>query len=235
MAKEIICIDNIVIEVKRKKIKNINLKVNKDKSITISANSKISIDKLKELVNFKKNWIYKNLNKIDIYHTKHELQEYINGEEIKIQGMQYKLLVLENDKNKVEIEENVIYLYTSDISNYKKKKSIIDKFINNKAIELFEESLDSMLNIIRQYGVNKPDMKIRKMKSRWGSCNRAKKKITINYELVKAPKNCLEYVILHELIHFLVLGHNKIFYKYMTVLMPDWKVRKKILSEQYLL
>lgn len=235
MAKEIICIDNIVIEVSRKKVKNINLKINKDKSITIFANSKISINKLEKLVNSKKDWIYKNLNKINIHHIKSEPQEYINGEKINIRGMQYKLLVLENNKNKVEIEENIIYLYTKDINSYFDKKKIIDKFIKSKAIELFRESLDSMLNLIKPYEVNKPDMKIRKMKSRWGSCNRTKNKITINYELVKAPKDCLDYVVLHELIHFLVSGHNKAFYNYMTILMPDWKTRKKILHEQYIL
>jgi len=222
----------------RKKVKNINLKISKDKTITICANNKISIKRLEKLINSKREWIDYSLNKIDMYQKQNEKNvpiEYVSGEELKIQGMQYKLLVLENKKNKVEIEENVIYLYTPDISIYKEKKKIIDKLIKSKAEELFEESLNKILDIISVYGVKKPQMKIRKMKSRWGSCNRTKQIITINFELVKAPKECLEYVMLHELIHFLVAGHNKIFYNYMTILMPDWKARKKMLNEQHLL
>jgi len=238
MTKEIICIDNIIIEIKRKKVKNISLKINKDKTITISANNKIKIEKLKDIVNSKKDWILKNLDKIDIHQIKSGKNnpiEYITGEEIKLQGNQYKLLVLENKKNKIEIEENIIYLYTLDTTSYKEKKKILDKFFKIKAQELFENSLDKMLDVISIYNVAKPELKLRKMKSRWGSCNRTTKKITINYELVKAPQSCLEYVIIHELIHFLVAGHNKNFYNYMTILMPDWKTRKKLLNEQHLL
>jgi len=238
MTNEIICIDNIIVEVYRKKVKNINLRIGKDKIVTISANKKISIKSLEKLISSKKDWIKGNLNKIDIHQIQNEKNEsiqYVSGEELKLQGNQYKLLVLENKKNKVEIEENVIYLYTSDISSYKEKKKIIDKLIKFKAEEFFEESLMNMLDLINVYGVRRPEMKIRKMRSRWGSCNKTRNVITINFELVKAPKDCLDYVVLHELIHFLVSGHNKMFYNYMSILMPDWKLRKKMLNEQHLL
>jgi predicted metal-dependent hydrolase len=238
MTNEIICIDNITVVIHRKKVKNINLRIGKDKTITISANNRISIKSLEKLITSKKDWINYNLNRIDIHQTQNEKSEsieYVSGEEIKLQGNQYKLLVLENKKNHVEIEENVIYLYTSDISSYKEKKKIIDKLIKCKAEEFFEESLMNMLDLISIYGVKRPEMKIRKMRSRWGSCNKTKKLITINFELVKAPKDCLDYVVLHELIHFLVSGHNKTFYNYMSILMPDWKIRKKMLNDQHLL
>lgn len=235
MNKELISFDGINVIVVRKKIKNINLRINRDKVVTVSASSRISINKIEEFVKSKKNWIINNVNKIESYNKNNvKNYEYIDGEKIRIQNSDYIFKVIECNKNKVEIENDNIVLYTTDILNYKKKKSIMDKFLNNLAQELFNDTLNYMLELIKPFGVNKPNMKIRKMKSRWGSCIKAKNQITINFELVKLSKGCLEYVVLHELIHFLVSGHNKNFYGYFSMLMPDWKIRKKILNEAHL-
>ncbi len=232
MTKEVIYIDNLVIEVLRKKIKNINLRIDKDKHITMSANNKVGINKLEDFAKLKKDWIIKSINKIESNSKNVKHLEYVNGEIIKIQDQRYVLCVILSNKNKVLVKDKFIDLYITDTTNYDKKKYIMDKFLSNIASEIFEESLNNMLELIKIYGVNKPVMKIRKMKSRWGSCNKSKKVITINLELVKVEKSCLEYVILHELVHFLVSGHNKYFYNYMSILMPDWKTRKKLLNEE---
>lgn len=70
------------------------------------------------------------------------------------------------------------------------------------------------------------------MKARWGSCIPEKQLILLNSELIKAPKLCIDYVVLHELIHFKYRNHDSNFYDFMTSLMPDWKQRKKILDDQ---
>jgi predicted metal-dependent hydrolase len=70
------------------------------------------------------------------------------------------------------------------------------------------------------------------MKSRWGSCHREKKVIVLNSDLIKTPKYCIDYVMLHELIHFKHRYHDKEFYNFLTSLMPDWKQRKKALDEE---
>jgi len=70
------------------------------------------------------------------------------------------------------------------------------------------------------------------MKARWGSCITDKRLILINSELIKAPKYCIDYVILHELLHFKYRNHDAEFYNFMTSLMPDWKQRKEILDEE---
>ena len=70
------------------------------------------------------------------------------------------------------------------------------------------------------------------MKARWGSCHNKDKTILLNLELIKAPKYCIDYVVLHELIHFKYRNHDKKFYTFLTLLMPDWKRRKEILDEE---
>lgn len=89
--------------------------------------------------------------------------------------------------------------------------------------------------IIGKYEVPNVQINIRKMKSRWGSCLLEKQIIILNKELIKAPKYCIEYVILHELIHLIYKNHDKKFYDFLYTLMPDWKERKRILDEEIIL
>lgn len=234
MFKEVIHIDNIDILVTRKTVKNINLRIKKDGTIIVSANKAINIKKLERFLLSKKDWITKNIEKNQKRESeiqKRKELEYINGEVFRIQGHKYIFMVISSDKNIIEIEENIIYLYTNKENDYDFKKKMFDKYIKNKAIELFEISLNEMMLLVKPFGVKKPKMKIRQMKSRWGTCNKTKEIITINLELLKLQKSCLDYVILHELIHFKVSGHNKEFYKYMELLMPDWKKQKTTLKQ----
>lgn len=73
---------------------------------------------------------------------------------------------------------------------------------------------------------------IRSMKARWGSCLRDRGMLLLNLELVKAPIHCIDYVVLHELLHFMCPRHDSKFYSYITVFMPDWVQRKEILDEE---
>ena len=69
------------------------------------------------------------------------------------------------------------------------------------------------------------------METRWGSCLAKKGIITLNKQLLEAPRNCIEYVVMHEFCHFIHQNHSKHFYDFLTILMPDWKERKKLLEK----
>jgi len=86
--------------------------------------------------------------------------------------------------------------------------------------------------LVKSYNIPKPEIKIREMKARWGSCHRKDQVILLNSELIKAPKYCIDYVVLHELIHFKYNNHDTDFYAFLISLMPDWEKRKKILDEE---
>lgn len=204
----------------------------------MSANKKIPIEKIEKFIYQKQEWIEKSINKIEKRNKirkENNNNKYIQGENILILGNNYKLNVItfdksdKNIKNKIEIINNEIYLYIEikDEYNIIKKEKIINKFLFNIAEKLFETSLEENLELLKEYKIKKPQLVIRKMKSRWGSCNILKQKITINYDLIKTPKELLDYVILHELIHFLCKAHNKKFYSFMDIYMPDWKRKKK--------
>ena len=81
-----------------------------------------------------------------------------------------------------------------------------------------------------KYGVERPQLRIRDMKSRWGTCHVKKGIVTLNKRLLAAPRGAVEYVVLHELCHLIYPDHSKQFYDFLAVMMPDWKERKQLLN-----
>lgn len=78
-----------------------------------------------------------------------------------------------------------------------------------------------------------PKLRIRDMDTRWGSCLAKKGIITLNKRLLEAPRDCIEYVVTHEFCHFIHPNHSKRFYDFLTMLLPDWKARKKVLDQNF--
>ena len=98
-------------------------------------------------------------------------------------------------------------------------------------VSLFTEILDEFYPLFVPYGVKKPKLRVRTMKSCWGSCLVNKGIITLNRKLLMKPRECIEYVVVHELCHFIHPNHSKQFYGFMELFMPDWKERKARLNK----
>lgn len=225
--------ENIEFFVERKNIKNVNLNVNPDSSVIVRANENVPIEFIESFVKSKSRWILNNqsyFNKVKIENT--NKREFVSGESIKYLGKQYRLKVFKSDTESVKYLRGYICLYIKDINNLKKKKKLFETWIDDRCKVIFEEIFNAVYIKLSKYGVPRPSIKIRNMKSRWGSCIKDKETIILNKELIKAPKYCIEYVVLHELIHFIYTDHNNKFYEFLSVIMPDWKERKKILDEE---
>ncbi|MGF7058635.1 M48 family metallopeptidase [Brassicibacter mesophilus] len=236
MGKYQVMYGDIVIEfiLERKRVKNVNLNIKPNMEIWVSANKDVPIDFIKDFVKRKAQWILKNINYFKNVQPDYILEKkYISGESIKYLGKQYRLKVKESEeKEEVKYYQGYIYLYVKDKTNRKIKKELINRWLREKAEKKFKESLDRMYPQLGKYGLDKPKIEIRVMKARWGSCLEDKKVILLNFDLIKAPKLCIDYVVLHELIHFKFRNHDQKFYDFMTALMPDWQERKKILDEE---
>ncbi len=100
-----------------------------------------------------------------------------------------------------------------------------------KVIAHFEASLDRMMLLIRDAGISRPELRVRRMKSRWGSCIPARGRIWINSALYAADLALLDYVILHELAHLRHANHGKEFWDFVAKYMPDWRERRAALSQ----
>ena len=96
--------------------------------------------------------------------------------------------------------------------------------------EIFEEITDQIYPLFKKYGVECPTLRIRNMETRWGTCLAKKGIITLNKRLLEAPRSCIEYVVMHEMCHFIHANHSRQFYEFLTMMMPDWKDRRDVLN-----
>jgi hypothetical protein len=217
----------------RKSVKNINLHIKPDMTVMVSANENVPLDSVIGFVRQKAAWILKNLKFFeDVQPEVRRVKEYVSGESFKYLGKQYRLRVEESEVERVKDDRGLIYLFVKDKQDSNRKKKLFEEWMRSRAEEVFNESLDKMYTIVQKYNVRKPKMMIRTMKARWGSCLSDSHAILLNSELIKAPKYCIDYVVLHELIHFLYKNHDHQFYSFLSALMPDWKQRKAILDEE---
>ncbi|MEW9094965.1 MAG: SprT family zinc-dependent metalloprotease [Clostridiaceae bacterium] len=185
----------------RKKVKNINLRVKRDGSVVVSANPKVPVEYINKFVSSKEEWIIKSIEKFKEIEDKRRVEKG----KIKILGEIYKL-------EDISIGEDEI-----------------DKWIREKAKLEFHQSIKRMLPLLKEYNIKAPTFKVRKMKTRWGSCIKNKNSIMLNMELIKYPREVIDYVVLHELVHFVHFDHSKNFYNLLEELMPDWKHRRELL------
>lgn len=217
---------------KRKNVKNINLRVKRNLEVYVSANNQVPIDYIKEFVYSKGDWIERHLNHYkSLEKSSQGEREYIDGEVFSYLGKEYELKIFKSLEQEIKYFEGFIHLYVDNLDDKSKKEKLINNWYREKSEIIFKESLEKMHELMRVYRIDFPELKIRKMKSRWGTCYYRNNKVIINRMLIKAPKDCIDYVILHELIHFKYHKHDKNFYGAMDILMPDWRDRKKILDK----
>ncbi|WP_339298080.1 SprT family zinc-dependent metalloprotease [Paenibacillus sp. FSL R5-0623] len=236
MEKHQIVFADRVIEffIERKNVKNVNLNIKPNMTIMISASEKVPLSFIYDFVKSKGGWILKNVNSFEqVQPYKQSEREYVSGESYKYLGKQYRLrLEITTEEERVKYYRGFIVLMVKDPNNYARKAKLMDEWYRDKAIKTFEESLDKQYSLVQKYGIHKPRIDLRTMKARWGSALIDSNTILLNSELIKAPKYCIDYVVLHELIHFQYNDHKDGFYNMLYLLMPDWEKRKAMLDEE---
>lgn len=216
----------------RKKVKNINLRIKPNSSIYVSANNLISQEKIEKFLNEKSEFIVKALEhyrEIEKYAPKPK--QYVDGEHFKICGHDLRLKVFRGAKNHVESDGVYIKLTVKDINDFELKQKSMDKWIKEQCVLTISMVCEAVYPKFQKYGVVFPELKFRRMISRWGSCQPKRGTLTFNISLIEAPMACIEYVVVHEFTHFLQPNHSKKFYTQLTMFMPDWVERKKLLEK----
>lgn len=217
----------------RKKVKNLNLRIKPDSSVVVSAPENVSADKIDAFIIRKSSYITDSLNAIRIQNDSFQNRQYVSGEGYRLEGKNLRLKLKKSDSNYVESDGVFLTINCNDINDIDLKSGMIKKFYHDTTQKVMDEILSDTYCIFRKYNIQKPTLKIRSMKTRWGSCNSSKGIITINSQLIEAPRNCIEYVIMHELCHMKHPNHSKQFYTFLSMQMPDWKERKKTLDEYF--
>lgn len=227
--------EKIYFYIQRKKVKNMNLKVNIDKKVTISIPMKMSLDVAKDFIRKKSNWIKKQQEYYDTFSEQKENITFENGETVYLLGKQYKMKIINDKLNNILINNRYIEIHIKEkyIENKKYIRNVYEKWLKKYALNIIEDLVIKYQKTLEKYNIKIPKIEIRQMKSRWGSCIPSNNKVIFNLHLIKTPICCIEYVVLHELSHFKHQNHSKDFYNFVTIFMPDWRERKKILDEEY--
>ncbi|WP_313343235.1 SprT family zinc-dependent metalloprotease [Sedimentibacter sp.] len=218
-----ITVENIDIELVKKKIKNIHLSVRPpDGRVSLSVPYRMDEKAIKLFVESKLSWIKKQRKKYSLQEQQVE-RAYVSGESHYYFGESYLLNVYETTgRQHAELRNNkYIDLYVRPCSTSEKREKIMTEWYRNNLKQIIPEYIEKWEKII---GVTVNEWNIKLMKTRWGTCNVRDKRIWINLELAKKNPRCLEYIVVHEMVHLLERYHNDIFKSYMNKFLPNWKI-----------
>lgn len=218
--------------VERKSMKTMRLKVYPERIVKLSVPKATADEAISSFLEQKSAWIKEKLEMFA--KTKgYASTTYIkSGVSIKMFGEDLIFSVSKCDNNLVYKEGKTLCVCSNDISNQEKVMMLFGKWWRTESLKIISGTVQKLYPIVGKYGIDFPEIRLRKMKTLWGSCSVGKGKITFNQYLTKAKPACVEYVVLHELIHFLYPNHSKKFYDFLSSYMPDWKERKKILDTE---
>lgn len=221
--------EKIYFYIQRKKIKNINLRVHKDKKVTISIPMRMPIERAKEFVKSKISWIKKQQSFYESYIEQKENESIENGGLIYLLGKAYEVCIIKDTKNSINIIDEIMEIHIKEkyIGNPEYIKRAYDKCLKEYALEVLKVVTMKYQQLMKPYGIPLPEIEIRQMKAVWGVCTPKKNKITYNVNLIKKPLYAVEYVVAHELAHFKHPNHSKNFYNFVSNFMLDWKDRKR--------
>ena len=219
-------LDDIPVEVERKKIKNLHLYVKPPYGdVKVTAPKYVSEKEIKAFREARRDWIIENVEKIKAV----PVISYDTGDRIPIWGEFYTLSVLEDTRYSLTTHENgTADLIVREGCTQEQKEAFILEWYRKELTERVEILLPKWEAYT---GLHCSGWQSKDMKSRWGTCNTKTKKIWLNVRLAEHPVECLEYVILHELAHTVVPNHGSEFKAVLNEFMPEWKQYRKLLNK----
>lgn len=226
---ESIKIASIEIDVIRKDIKNMHLAVYPPHGrIRLAAPQKTDHEVLRLFAISKLGWIKRQVKNFQ-EQARETKRDYVSGESHFFQGKRYMLEVVEHDgPNSVKQSGTKKIKLKVRLGATIEDKSLVMKEWYRKQLKIQIPPLIEKWEKI--LGVKVADWRVKQMKTKWGSCNTEKKRIWLNLELAKKPIQCLEYIVVHEMVHLLERRHNERFKAYMDQYLPNWKQLKDELN-----
>lgn len=215
----------------RKNMKNMRLKVDKGR-VVVSCAKNIQLKYIDEFVLKHIRWIIETQKKILQKRKGVVPENFESGEAFHFLGQTYTLFVIPAKKENTVFSGGQLIIYIKD-NILEKKKKLFFNWLLKQAKDIIAERYCSLYPQFQRQIQKMPDLFFRKMKARWGSANIQKNVVTLNSMLIMAPIACIDYVVVHELAHFIHANHSKDFYGVVQEHIPDWKERRTLLNKQY--
>ena len=227
-----ICVNGIDIQIDRKEIKNLHIGVYPPEGrVRVATPTHIDDEAVRLAVVSRLAWIKRQVKHFH-EQARQSKREMVSGESHYFLGKRYLLDVKHtNSKHHIVLNHSTIELHVRRSTSVENKQHVLNEWYRvnlkrevTKLISKYETVMD----------VKVSNWEIKKMKTKWGSCTPTTQKILINLELAKKPLECIEYIIVHEMVHLFERNHNEVFKKYMDRFLPHWKQSSGLLNESVL-
>lgn len=205
------------------KTNRLTLRFNREGVLVIRKPTLMPLAKVEQFVEIHIDWILKHYENVKVVERK-----YVTGEEYLYLGKRYKLNIISNKYQQVYINDGTIYVF---VPFNKSAEQILEKWRKEEAEKSFTLILHNCFEKIKYHLKQFPLLEIKHYKARWGTCYPKKNKISINLSLIHVDVDLIEYVIFHELVHFIHANHSKEFHRFLQHYVPDEYQRRSRLKK----
>jgi predicted metal-dependent hydrolase len=219
---------DIEVEVSFKDIKNVHLSVHPPTGrVRVSAPCRLSLDTIRAFAVSKLAWIRRQQRKMR-EQEREVPREYLERESHYVWGKRYLLAISEDDQTPaIELHHSRMSLRVRPGTDGDRRQAIVEEWYRDQIKKAVPPLLAKWQP---RLGVKVERIFVQRMKTKWGSCNPVARTIRLNTELAKKPRECIEYIVVHELVHLLEATHNSRFVALMDQFMPDWQVNREVLN-----
>jgi predicted metal-dependent hydrolase len=208
--------------------KTLEIAVHPDSTVMVKAPAQSDIVSIEKRIVKRARWILKQLKYFRQFNPKTPERHYVNGETHLYLGKQYRLKIATGQENSVKLSRGFFHITCRSEPTPHSVKKLLSQWYTEKAQQQFAKSMDRCWQKFNGLGIDQPKLSIKRMQKRWGSLSE-NGAVTLNTDLIRAPKECMDYVVTHELCHLKYRDHSSGFYGLLESVIPDWeKVKHKL-------
>ena len=222
--------EQIPVKIEFAERRRLSISVHPDCSVTALAPVDCSPEKLMSQLVRRRAWIAKQRRRFEAYYPLPEEKRFLSGETHLYLGRQYRLRVHYARNVGVKLIGRFFNVFVPQPEDPRSVRTALDGWYRAHAVPIFRDRMDRCVKSSPSLAGLCPELRIRRMTRRWGSCSR-RGTVTLSLDLIKTPVHCIEYVIAHELCHLVVHDHSPAFFRLLSRCMPDWERRKARLDE----
>jgi hypothetical protein len=196
--------------------------VHPDGTVVVKAPIDSDVLQIDQKIYKRARWILKQIIYFRQFTPKTPERCYVNGETHLYLGKQYRLKTVQGDQNCVKLNRGFFIVTCREKDSPENIRKLLQKWYSEKAVLQFNNSMKRCWPKVQDFADTKPTISVKRMKKRWGSLS-DKGTVILNVDLVKAPKECIDYVLIHELCHLKYNNHGREFYTLLDSITPGWK------------
>lgn len=217
----------IEFSIKRSARKTLGIAVLPDGAIEVTAPIEATVDKIREIVIKRGSWLLEQRRLVGFNPIPQPDKSLVSGESFYLLGRHYRLKIFEANYDAVDILDDKLIISCTFPEDLELKRSLLFNWYLKKAVDILTERFKFHAQNLQQETIQ---ILIKKLNKRWGEFHPSKNLVVLNAELVVAPMECIDYVIIHELSHAVILDHGQDFYNLLSRRLPRWRDTKNELE-----